>query len=289
MQPTNLAGVLRLSTVGGLMTKTLATRARSPLGLLLALLLLSILLTLAGLFLASDGRIIPWLRDSWVSLHSAKAAPLPPDGPLQTFITKVKTYDRPHLLAVYGGMIVATALAAGAVGRFIRTNQFRFVPKDRVVERRPLWLFLPLWVPAWALLFAVLLLPGRGVAEWLVRRLLHTDAAANPPALLVTPLGLLLAGGIAAAFLAASWRLLRPWLGRSLYVPGLRNAVPFDAVRRLEIQASEQGAPSLVLALRSGSAWLIAKGSVKKLQRLARTAARLLGLKQQDLVTWERS
>lgn len=258
---------------------TITTRARSPLGTLLALAFVAVTLVFFGLYLVTDGGFFTKLKEQIAAYAAAQSV-------LQTLHDNLKKFDRPHLLTIYALSIVAGAAAVGLFGSFIRTNQYRFIAGKNVIEKRGLWFYLPLCVLAWAALTAIMMFCDRWAIFTLAHRLLG-DALYNRisgtalPALWVT-----LSGAFSWLLLWVLWRRLRPWLGSSLHVPGFRRHVPFSRIKRMEIQNSGEGSTVLVLVLASGAAWTIQAGRVKRLQRLAAVLSRRLGLERRDFITW---
>lgn len=257
-------------------------------GTFIALALITTLLIVAGLYLITDGGILNRFREK--------------TGASQSFITKVheavKQYERPHLITVYALAIVAGAAAVSLFGSFIRTNQYRFTAAGQgrgpgtakelggFIEKRGLWLYLPLCLLAWALLTALFMFFDKWIAAGILRRLLGQDLFNRFGGYLVPVLWIALSGGLALLLLWTLWKRLRPWLGRSLFLPGFRRRLPFSKVKRLEIQDSGEGATILVLILANGSAWTLQGGRLKRLQRLGAVLARRLGLERRDFVTW---
>jgi hypothetical protein len=258
---------------------TITLRASSRLGTFFALALVVAVLIVAGLYLLTDGGFFTALRDSLARLSPAQSA-------VQAVQDALRKYDRPHLLTGFALLIVGGAAAVGLLGSFIRTNEYRFVAGADFVEKRGLWLHLPLCVLAWAALTALLMLCDKWAIASATRVLLGQSVSDKLGGFLLTPLWIAISGAMAWLVLWTSWQRLRPWLDRSLCVPGLRRAVPFTRIRRLEIRNTSEGATVLVLILANGAAWTIQTGRVQRLQRLAVVLSRRLGLERRDFVTW---
>jgi hypothetical protein len=269
-----------------LVKSTIITRARSPVGTFIALTLIAALLIFAGVYLITDGGILTRLREK--------------TGANQAYFTTIqdslKKYPRPHLITVYAFAIVAGAAAVGVLGSFIRTNQFRFTTgrvagaveggENGMIEKRGLWMYLPLCLLTWFPLTALFMLLDKWLATALLRRLLGNDLFNRFGGYLVPVLWIALSGSLAFLLLWTLWKRLRPWLGRSLFLPGFRRRLPFSKVNRLEIQNSGEGRTVLVLILANGSAWTVQGGRVKRLQRIGAILSRRLGLERRDFATW---
>jgi hypothetical protein len=258
---------------------TITTKARSPVGTLLALTLVASLLVFAGLYLVTDGGMLTRFKVMLADYSRAQSI-------LTTLQDNLKKYDRPQLITLYALAIVAGAAGVSIVGSFIRTNQYRFVAARKEVEKRGLWMYVPLCVLAWAMLTGILMLCDKWAVTGPVRWLLGPAFFDRFGGYVVPVLWIALSGGIAYAVIWALWRRLERWLGRSLFVPGWRRRVPFSKIKRMEIQNSGEGATVLVLVLANGSAWTIQSGRVKRLQRVGAVLSRRLGLERRDFVTW---
>jgi hypothetical protein len=228
---------------------------------------IAVVLLFVGLYLATNGSIVATLQ-SFLGDSSAFRTYLASAG------DKLKAMERPQLLTYYGLMIVAGAIVAAAIGGFIRSYQFRFLPHQQRIERRALWLFLPARFLLWIALF-LLLAPAD---YWLIRPLVGSA--------LFLPVWIMLTAGLALILCVVATRFLRPWLRFYVGIPSWRTSVPFTRVRRLEIQPTSEGGTILAIVLHNGAQWCLCHGRVGRLKRLGDVIARILGLKNRDLTTW---
>jgi hypothetical protein len=258
---------------------TITTRARSPIGTFLALALVAATLVIAGLYLITDGRFFTRLSEIFANLAAARSL-------TQGIQDNLKKYDRPQLITVYALMIVGGAAAVGVIGSFIRTNQYRFLAGEAGIEKRGLWLYLPLCAIAWALLTGLVMLCDKWLVTGIMRGLFGQGIYDRISGWIIPFLWPAVSGAIAWGLLWTLWRRVERYLDRSLFVPGLRRRVPYTKVKRMEIQNSGEGSTVLVLVLANGATWTIQTGRLKRLQRLGALLSRRLGLERRDLVTW---
>jgi hypothetical protein len=127
--------------------------ARSPLGTWLALLLVTSVLLLFGLEIAHqamDGVFYTKLPPNSLGTGRLQTQTQNSVNTLLTNVTDhMKKYERADLLTKYGIGIFVGFVAVGLLGGIIRTYRFDFRPaKDGgVIERRSMWLFIPLlWI-----------------------------------------------------------------------------------------------------------------------------------------------
>jgi hypothetical protein len=252
------------------------TVSRSPLGLFIALLLVTTFLLLVGLHLATAGSFFDKIKAALGNVQ-------PPKTALDALSDQIKKFERPQVLAMYGALILAGAGVVTFLGCFIRTYRFRFMPRARCLERQALWLY----IPSWALLGLPLLLLVMGLLRPLAAPLLKAPLGTW----LFPALWLALSIGVTAGLLVTLRYLLARYLDFSLFIPGGRKRIPFSQVNRIEIRQTGEGPTVLALTLKGAAVgvqrtWIVSRGSPKRLQRLGSVLSRILGLERRDLVTW---
>src|SRR5437016_1378166 len=105
-----------------LVQKKLIISARSPLGRWIAMLLVSALLLLFGMYLATDGGFFSKTIPGALGGPAQAAAKVT----LDSISTSLKTYERQDLLFRYGAAIFVGFLFTGLLGRCIRSYRFQF-------------------------------------------------------------------------------------------------------------------------------------------------------------------
>jgi hypothetical protein len=124
----------------------ITTRAGSGLGHVLALAIVVIPLVIMGLYLAlgdvsagDTGR----MRGLINRVFAAKSMQDMGRVLSESVGAHFRGFGRVELLVYYGLAIVLGFVIQGWLGRFLRSYRFAFLPREGVIERRAVWLFVP--------------------------------------------------------------------------------------------------------------------------------------------------
>lgn len=136
------------------MKSHLSTSAPSPLGQWLALTAVAVPLILVGMYLAlgditsGDTSRMQGIINSVFSSEKYREAGRQFS---QYLVDHFKNYTRLELLVYYGIAIFAAFVLQRSLSRFLRSYRFVFYRSRGILERRALWLVIPLWLAAWIL------------------------------------------------------------------------------------------------------------------------------------------